>query len=208
MCFSAQASFSATTVLLALGIIKCVLEYAKHKKIRLIFFTPCIFAIQQAFEGLLWLSHTTQALYATRSFWTYCFLFFAFCVWPTWAPSVLFLYERTQHRKKYLAALTLIGCSASLLFLFFLYNHTITATIINHHIVYKIPTSLYGMIAATSLYLITTLVPFFVVQSTPLHIMGVILVASYFVSTIAYLQAFISVWCFFAALISVLLFFV
>ena len=54
MCFSATASFGASAVLGAIGII--AVAKAKTKPQRLFATIPLIFAVQQLTEGLLWLS--------------------------------------------------------------------------------------------------------------------------------------------------------
>ncbi len=56
------------------------------------------------------------------------------------------------------------------------------------------------------LYVIATIVPFFIARNKMLWAIGALTVASYVISYIAYFEAFTSVWCFFAALISILVY--
>lgn len=54
MCFSPQASFGAAAVLSVLGAVG--LKKANGSRRSLIAAIPCIFAIQQALEGFVWLA--------------------------------------------------------------------------------------------------------------------------------------------------------
>ena len=56
------------------------------------------------------------------------------------------------------------------------------------------------------LYIIATIVPFFITRNKTVWLLGGLIAISYVVSYVAYFEAFASVWCFFAALISILVY--
>lgn len=99
MCFSANASFTAGTVLTVIGAISV-------RKVRVpsqIFFAsiPIIFAIQQFSEGFLWLSLTKPAFAELKVSMTFIFLFFAQIVWPFWVPFAVMKMNDTGKGKSF-----------------------------------------------------------------------------------------------------------
>ena len=84
MCFSAGASYSAAAMLGLGGIF--ILSQIKDKKQALFAAIPCIFAIQQLFEGFLWTSIGYNLSPVLQAIGMYGFLFFAIPFWPTWIP--------------------------------------------------------------------------------------------------------------------------
>jgi len=75
MCFSATASFTAGATLSALGI--ATLTQIRSRRELLLGSFPLLFAIQQFFEGLVWLTIEQTSLNTINSLLTYSFLFFA-----------------------------------------------------------------------------------------------------------------------------------
>jgi hypothetical protein len=79
MCFSAQASFGASAVLGIMGI------YALHKakqQERLLAIVPLFFAVQQACEGIVWLTYANPSQHFITAAATYSFCFFAYFFGP------------------------------------------------------------------------------------------------------------------------------
>jgi heme A synthase len=79
MCFSATASFSAAAVLGTVGVV--ALNKVKSKDQLMFASIPLLFGIQQAIEGLVWVSLTHSSDVFLRQFFTYGFLFFAQVLW-------------------------------------------------------------------------------------------------------------------------------
>ena len=107
MCFSATASFGASAVLGAIGIL--AVAKAKSKPQRVFGSIPLVFAVQQLTEGLLWLSLKDPGLASCRPFLTYTFLVFAMVVWPFWIPFTIWLLEKDQKRKRLIKGFVWVG---------------------------------------------------------------------------------------------------
>jgi len=80
MCFSAQASFTAAAFIGTIGVV----TIARAKKpMRALAITPLFFALQQALEGIVWLTmdvgDSTSLLHKASM---YTFLVFATMIWP------------------------------------------------------------------------------------------------------------------------------
>ncbi len=98
MCFSAGASFTAGAVLTVIGVVSI---RESHERQQIPFASiPLLFAIQQIFEGFVWLSFTNPDFAFTRWVSAYMFIFIAQVVWPFWVPfSILMLEHSFGYRK-------------------------------------------------------------------------------------------------------------
>lgn len=206
MCFSATASFTASASLFILGILT-------HKKIlnphsRMLAYVPIIFSLQQAAEGVVWLSFTHPELAAYRVIFAYLFLICAFIIWPIWIPYGVYQLERIPQNKRVLRLFCAAGILFSLCMSFFLLTTSTQLLVHNHHIRYVlgIPVSFYT--PGTILYLIATVTPFFVCSYPYFSIFGAALLASYIASYLWFTYSLISIWCFFAALLSGIVLFI
>ena len=217
MCFSAQASFAAAGALSIMSLLS--IKQAHTKQIVPIALTPLFFGIQQACEGIVWLTinngDTTSLLHLI---FMYAFLFFAGVFWPTWVPLSLYFVEKAYKRKRLLLMLTGVGVIVSLLFLYSWVLQTTGVVVINHHLDYPvnnypfgITDQLYSTIASYALsgaYSIVTLLPFFISSLPCIRLLGIIIGIGELIAYTFYLMAFPSVWCFFAAICSLLIYFV
>ncbi|MGE0206241.1 MAG: DUF6629 family protein [Candidatus Babeliales bacterium] len=202
MCFSAGSSFSAAAILGIVGLVSLTKSKNPHRMLAAI---PLIFAAQQIIEGFLWLSFGNAAtLNMYQPYFIYGFLFFAFMFWPIWVPLSLYTSEQKSDKKNLLKYCFFIGCATAVGLLIQLIKTGATATITHHHINYMIPMSQFFIITGSILYLIATVVPFFITSLKKAWIFGVVLALSYIVSFYAYYATLTSVWCFFAALLSIL----
>jgi hypothetical protein len=92
VCFSAQASFLASALLLPIGAASLMAARSpeQHDK-RLLAAAPLCFSLQQACEGLIWLGLDAQpsemaAASGLLEAPTLTYLFFAYAFWPVWMP--------------------------------------------------------------------------------------------------------------------------
>lgn len=101
MCYSAKASFTASAVLLVVG----VLTLSKTKKKTFIPFAliPVFFSLQQFAEGIVWLDNSYSI--AAKN----AFLFFALVFWPIWMPTSLLVLETKATRKTILKICLIAG---------------------------------------------------------------------------------------------------
>lgn len=200
MCFSPSASFTASAALALIGS-KAV---SKNRNPAFAYFAaiPLIFSIQQAAEGVVWLSLQYDSLAQLKIPATYVYLFFAFVLWPCWIPFSVRQLAQTDLQKKILSALLLLGATVAATLLYYICYFGAQAQIESCHILYtyQIPEQLtfWGSIG----YLIATIVSFFVTHNKKMYLVGAALALAYAVSYYAYTVHLVSVWCFFAALIS------
>jgi hypothetical protein len=216
MCFSATASFGASAVLGAIGII--AVAKARTKPQKAFASIPLIFAVQQLTEGLLWLSLRNAEMASWQPFLTYAFLVFAMAVWPFWVPFTIWLLEAEVKRKKTIRLFVGIGAvvAAGVVVILSLYPVEVvtpycfncpgsaTASLRDHlHYEFSIPQLVKNLITAFSvLYIVATIITPFNSGIRKMRWLGIVFLASYLFAVTLYNGFVISVWCFFAALLS------
>jgi len=208
MCFSAQASFIAAATLTGIGVAS--LYQARSKRIQFFAAAPLIFGIQQALEGVVWLTLNSQDTTSTlHKLAVSGFIFFAGCFWPTAVPYSLYKLEQQPARRAMLKFLVGIGAGFSAIIALLWMYYGIQTTVIHHHITYafanaaSIPYLHFLSILGLSIYLATTAGALFVSSVSWMWFLGLLVLASFAGAHIWYAQSFGSVWCFFAAAISV-----
>lgn len=206
MCFSAGASFTASSLLTIGGIY--ILSQVRNKKEVLFAAIPLIFALQQAFEGLLWVSFANNWSPAITAIGTYGFLFFAIPFWPLWVPLSTFVMEDHQIIRKILFFFLLLGI---VMFAFSLVSIILTGAasqVLSCHIKYTIESPYISNDIVLALYAAATIVPLFISSAPFMRLFGVVVLASLFAAAYFYSNFFISTWCFFSAVLSILIFIV
>jgi len=203
MCFSANASFGASAILLVAGVV----SVKKVKTPSQIPFAaiPLVFATQQFIEGVLWLSLTTsQYAYLQQSF-TYIFLTFAEVLWPIWVPLSIGLIEKEKQRKKILLIILIIGIVLGVLLSYSLLTYPVDSSIDNFHIRYRhhVQHSLINYVSV--FYFAATVLPALISSVKKVIFIGGFILISYIVTKVFFEEYVISIWCFFAAAISVLI---
>lgn len=212
MCFSASASFTAAGVIGAVGI--CSLLKARTYPLFLFALTPLFFAVQQALEGIVWITLMQgDSMSPLNNIGVYGFLFFAGAFWPIWLSGCLYLLEEDKKRKNLLHIVFIIGIIAASKILFRLVAHQHTAVISDHHIDYPMFALTYSVsslkhvfysytldIVLTIAYIIAVITPFFISSIKGMWIIGAITIIGFIVAAVFYALAFGSVWCFFGAL--------
>jgi len=79
------------------------------------------------------------------------------------------------------------------------------ASVMNHHIFYRVPVPEILWLPGAILYLIATVVPFFFVSLSWGWLFGLTFAVSYAASLFFYYETMVSVWCFFTAILSILI---
>ena len=199
MCFSANASLFTSGYLAIMGVL--CLKKNKLKQATLFAAIPLLFAVQQASEGLLWLSFTYNWP-QMQQLMPYIFLFFAFFLWPIWIPLSVMLLEPHTSRRKHLMVLALIGVLISLYLYGHVLLHGVLAQALDCHIYYNVAVPEEGTIWSMIAYLLVTTVPFFISSLPVMWLFGLFLLLSYWFTYIFYYTYLISLWCFFAAVLS------
>jgi hypothetical protein len=167
---------------------------------------PLLFAIQQAAEGVVWLTVGSAAHPLLHQLAVYLFLSFALAIWPSWLPWSLLMIEEDADRRRWLRRLVGVGAAVSLYAAWLLLTWRPTAHVAGHSIGYHYQVSdwLVPQVGYLVLYVVPTVVPFFVSTVALTRWMGIVLLLG-LVATMAIKRgALTSVWCFFAAILSTL----
>ncbi len=206
MCFSAGASFTAGALLAVVGV-ETVKEV--HKPSQAVFSGIILFfAFQQVMEGVLWLVIPGAKHPELQKAATYIFLVMAEFIWPILIPLSLLLMEEKKKQKRLLAALLAVGAGIALYYLRHIVIYDLHAEISGRHIVYRRAAQSLPGIIPTLIYLVPTLVPFFVSSLRRAYLMGIIMTLSFIVSAVFYREYLTSVWCFFAAVLSFVIYYI
>lgn len=201
MCFSTQASFTASGFLALIGI--AALTKARHQRSLLLFATiPFLFSIQQLCEGIIWMTDPTNSGGFIHSAATHMYLIFAYLVWPLWMPlSILALEDARWRRFACYTALCAALCFGA---------YTITqmaqtgfwARIDHGHIAYPYYGSSFNFSWASFLYLSATMIPLLSCRLRYTWLLAAAACSSLALTTHWYHAHVTSLWCFFAALLS------
>jgi hypothetical protein len=228
MCFSATASFVAAGTLGAIGI--AAVHKAKLSPIRPLAYLPIFFGLQQALEGIVWL---TLNLPSATLWWNilqgigiYGYVFFAAIFWPIWIPYALYKVETNTHCRMFLYHIMILEIIMGVLYLMSWHFTPLNAININCHISYPIFDAPVSWLNYTStsimvnfglkfvkyfmqgVYLLGSTMSFFYSSLPFAKLIGMLAIIGYIVARVGYALSFASVWCFFAAAISVLTYYV
>ena len=200
MCFSAEASFTASAVIAAISGMN--LKSIQTKKFFLMGFIPFLFALQQFSEGILWISLPYPPLGPIGILAKYYFVTFAYLMWPVLIPLAFILIEPNPARKKLLYGVLLLGLSQSLVLIFSFIHHGVEAAIFNHSIQYD--ARVQNSYILPALYVIGVVFPWFVSSLKATSYLGILAALSFMIASLFFYATLASLWCFLAAFISLL----
>ncbi len=195
MCFSANASFGASIILGAVSVV--AIRKAATMPQCLFAVVPFLFSIQQAAEGVVWLSLMNAGYTAWLAIAVHIFLLFAYVVWPVWVPLTIMLLITGAFTSLYIAACMLL--------------YPVHAAVNDHHIKYTFgyPQAIHDLRwLSDTFYFISTLAASFIATTKKVWLFGIVLIAAYIVSRVFFKDAVISVWYYFAALLSVVILYI
>ena len=202
MCFSAEASFTASAILGAIG--AATIKSVRPSRLLLMALVPFLFALQQLSEGIVWLyMNGTVSDPSIGIAAQYTYLSFAWVLWPIYVPLAISIAEPINWRKIVCVLCLGLGIFVSYVGSMFLVNEPLFTKIIGHSINYGISSPHENII-----YAISILLPMFVSSIKGMWVFGLLLLISFIASQLIYGYAFTSVWCFFAAAISIALYFI
>jgi len=201
MCFSASASFIAGASLSAIGVV--TLKRTKAKTERPFALIPLLFGIQQATEGVIWLTfrHDAPVLKQTM---TYVYSGFSHVLWPIYVPFAMGVLEAVRWRKKAIFAFEAAGVAVGLYLLYFIVTRPVVAEIVGRHVVYVSPH--FYLIPVMLAYLAATCVSCFFSSHGFAKLFGVLMLLSFIAAYLVHVTALVSIWCFFAAILSILIY--
>ncbi|WP_038023060.1 DUF6629 family protein [Synechococcus sp. RS9916] len=213
MCFSASASFTASAVLMPLGLYAHHLasnaERPGYKPLALV---PFFFGVQQFVEGLQWTAIDNGGLEPLGSITAKGFLFFAYCFWMIWIPWSAWSISRSidsralQHRLKWVAIVaTLLGIGFYIPVLF--QSDLVQPAIESGRIHYQVDTAWHNFVNTEPIgqlvYWGFIVLPLVAVNDKAVKLFGVLIFISIFLTWFTYSVAFNSVWCFYCAVLSI-----
>lgn len=206
MCFSAEASFTASAVISIVGAI--AIKRASNTPQKFFALVPLFFAIQQFIEGLLWVVLENPSYSEWKHLLIMLFLVFAWLIWPLYMPLSMALLEKNRFRKKILFGFFGLGLLVASGFIYVMIFHNVTAEVAQYHINYIYDFHppfgwVFGLF-----YLIPTIGSLLVSSVKKMWILGGINLASYLASRIFFFSYVISVWCFFGAIASIMIYFI
>ncbi len=199
MCFSATASFVTGGALGATGIL--TLKQARTARETRFASIPLLFGIQQAIEGVVWISFGSQLINMVA---TYAYSFFSHVLWPVFVPYSILLIEDIPVRKKMLRAFFGVGLAVGAYLLYFIVSDPVIAKIVSNSIAYQSP-HLYPRVVM-SFYLLATCGSCFVSSHKIINFLGIVLLMSFGIAGWFFFETFFSVWCFFAAILSAIIY--
>jgi hypothetical protein len=199
MCFSASASFAATTGLLVVGTFtvrrvrrKSELPYAA---------IPLLFGIQQFIEGAIWLSFRFDVPLLNPAL-TSAYSLFSHVLWPACVPLAVLALEPVRWRRSVLSALFVAGAAVGLYLLLNMLRFPIISREAGGHVEYVSP-HFYALVVMGA-YLAGTCISGLFSSFGVVRLFGIGASLSFLAAYAAYANWFISVWCFFAAVLSVI----
>ena len=204
MCFSAQASFGSALFLTAMS--AAAFSQTRTKKEWLLAAIPLLFGLQQACEGVMWITHQDP----TNWWYTitpYLFLGIA-STWPTIIPLAVWLMEKNKKRAHDMRLFIGMGIMYMIAAYIALALFDVHATV-TQHIAYDIETpehTPYNFLQFW--YLITVAIPPSIATTPHMRLFGIGTLLSFVGSHAWQIFHVASIWCFFAALISALIVYV
>jgi hypothetical protein len=205
MCFSAPASFTSGSMLIAIDTYCLYHSRTKDKKYLLFALIPLFFGIQQYLEGFIWLG-VSGGQQALINIVAYVYLFFAFAFWPFFVPVAVFLMQNKERPpvKAIVFTMILIGLGVAIgsYLPLLLGKITFQVRAIHHSLAYVTSRPVFLDNLFISLYVIAVILPFLVVSDPRMKIFGAMLLLSTLLTNFFYYYAFASVWCLFAAILS------
>lgn len=215
MCFSANASFLASGLLLAVGAATVATARQQPDRQSLpLAMAPLFFGLQQALEGLVWLGlEAPPPLSGQESPVTSIgpvlgYLFFAYAFWPLWIPwSAVCLLPRFERRGRLWKRIAALGLVPGLVLWLPLVSRpeSVLPVRIGHSLVYPLaPWSeglLPGLVGPT-LYAAWLVIFLLLVPSWRVRVFALSLLLAFGFTEWATSQALTSVWCYASALLS------
>lgn len=205
MCFSATGSFGVAALLAGIGTVS--MAQKKQPSHRMLATVPLLFAVQQAAEGVVWLTIDHPGERSLQAIAVAVFLGFAVVVWPAWIPLALWTAETNPRRRKFLSGLSWVGATVAIYAAVLLIRGRPMAHIAGHSIAYNYVEAGPALVLALYLpaYVIPAVLPFFVSTISKANIMGIVLAVSLVATFIIERQTLTSVWCFFGAILSTII---
>ncbi len=208
MCFSPEVSFASAAMLIPTGMFALWTAARKCPRLWPLAIVPCVFGVQQACEGVVWLGlHCGDSRLSSAAARIY--LFFALAFWPIWFSASAAIIEPTATRRRFLTIWAVLSTAWFWLAYYpVMANPSGAMPCIHHHSIRYGHADMLGVEplgrwAIRLLYLATIAVPLLATSLwRTLLVPAALGVISAGAATLAYDHAFTSVWCLFAGVLS------
>ena len=203
MCFSATANFVGSGILGAIGI--ATLTEVKHRRELLFAAVPCLFALHQFTEGIVWLGldHHLGPMSAHDAAAAY--LLYAQGLLPFLLPLSVYLIEPAGRRQRRMLGFVVLGLLLGIYMLWGLIAYPIEAFVKAHGVVYLNAITTTTIVAI--LYVVATCGALFFSGFRGLVLLGTANLAGLLVVMAVRRYEFTSIWCAYAAVVSVIIYF-
>jgi hypothetical protein len=195
MCFSATASFVTAAATGAVGVIT-IMRVERWYEVPLAA-TPLIFSIQQATEGLLWLSLGGTTVLLPVTVLANVFVIFALALWPLYSPLAVGLVEGEFRRRILMGLLFVAGIVVAIYGVTGIAEFSYTGCVVGKSISYSNGHPYSNL--ALAAYVACTCLPPLLSSHRSLWVFGILVAAGLAISTAFFVATQFSVWCFFAA---------
>jgi hypothetical protein len=205
MCFSAEASFTAATVLLPAGVITVNQAYRTNRQYLPIAALPLFFGLQQLFEGLVWTGNALSSDSMVERY-SMAYMFFSWLAWPVWVPFSTYFLEPCRRRYVYLMFAILGGMLGAMQYLpYFAHEGWLVTKFLPYAISYQ-GTVLFDFIMQRDLtyaiYLFVVIAPLLTSSNRRAQVFGLLISMVVAITYLFFQFAYISVFCFGGALMS------
>ena len=205
MCFSAQVSYAAATVLLPAGAVASERAYRTKRNYLPIAALPFFLGLQQLFEGLVW---TGSALSSDSMVQRYslAYMFFSWLAWPVWVPLSTYFLEPCRRRYIYLIFSILGGMLGALQYVpYFVHDGWLVTKFFPNAISYQgtvLLDFIMGRGLTYAIYLFLIIAPLLTSSNRHAQAFGILISIVVTITYLFFQYAYISVFCFGGAVMS------
>ncbi|WP_067737192.1 DUF6629 family protein [Novosphingobium naphthalenivorans] len=208
MCFSAEASFTASALLIPSGGVSLYLAAKTDRRYVPLCALPVLFGLQQFFEGMVWVSGA-GANYEAMRHYSITYMFFAWLAWPVWIPFATYFVEPCRWRPLYLLGSIIGGMlGATLYFPYFANEGWLTVSFLPKAVVYSGKQTfdfIWPRDVTYAIYLASIVLPPILSTRPEVRVFGLLVFLAFGVTYLFFRFAYISVFCFLGGLVSIYL---
>lgn len=206
MCFSPEVSFGAAAALIPTGVYCLRVAARRCPRLWPMALVPCVFGVQQAVEGIVWIGLRTGD-HPLTTVAARVYLFFALAFWPIWFSLAAAMVEKPGPRRVFLSVWAALSAGWLVVYLPALTGSDgRTAHVCHSSVRYHYPDSVLSAVGewtVRGVYLLTAAGPLVISSARRVLAVPVTLgVSSAGVASVVYDHAYTSVWCLFSAALS------
>ena len=190
------------------GLVSMYKAYRVDRRFVAICALPILLALQQLFEGLVWIGGEAGNVAAVEHY-SLAYMFFAWLAWPVWVPTSTYVLEPPGRRTLYLVFVILGAILGAGQYLpYFAHQGWLTVTFLPHVIVYG-GTEMFDFLMAReftyTMYIATVILPLLLSSKPEIRVFGVLVALVLATTFVFFRYAYISVFCFGGAMMSLYL---